>query len=180
MVDFDKLNAMIDEVHTVITDIETETKNIETEVYNMKKDRYDRVVKDLQKYCDILSKARGNSQIRHAIEIQIGEQKNSGKFKFTRLNEYNDVFGYYGFKVSDGKTTFYTIIDSQCKKKSFENINHNHPSVIWFEDLIKEWDNIKGIVEEGVVNGVNDILKQRSEIAHKKYENVKLKLDSES
>jgi hypothetical protein len=180
MVDFDKLNAMIDEVHSVITDIETETKDTETKVYNIRKDRYDRAIKDLQKYCDILSKARGNFQITGAIEIKIEEQKNSGKFKFTRLNEYNDIYGYYGLKVSDGKTTFYTIIDSQRKKKSFENINHSHPSVIWFEDLIKEWDNIKGVVEEGVVNGVNDILKQQSEIAHKKYENAKSKLDRES
>ena len=179
MVDFDKLNAMIDEVHTVITDIETETNNIKTEIYNIKKDRYDRVIKELQKYCDILSKARDNSQIRKAIEIQIGKQKNNGKFKFTRLNTYNDIFTYYGLKVSNGET-FYTIIDSLYGEQSFENINHNHPAVIWFEDLIKEWDNIKGIVEEGVVNGVNDILKQQSEIAHKKYENAKSKLNAES
>ncbi len=180
MVDFDKLNAMIDEVHTVITDIETETKNIETEVYNIQKDRYDRAIKDLQKYCNILSKARGNFQIGKAIEIQIEKQAYGGKFRFTRLNEYNDIFGYYGLKISNGKTGFYTIIDSQHGEKSFKNINHSHPSVIWFEDLIEEWDNIKSIVEEGVVNGVNDILKQQSETAHKKYENAKSKLNSES
>ena len=180
MVDFDKLNAKIDEVQTVITDIETETKNIETEVYNIQKDRYDRAIKDLQKYCNILSKARGNFQIGNTIEIQIEKQAYGGKFRFTRLNTYNDIYAHYGLKVSDGKIGFYTIIDSQHGERSFESINRSHPSVIWFEDLIKEWDNIKGIVEEGVVNGVNDILKQRSEFAHKKYENAKSKLDSES
>lgn len=179
MIDFDKLNAMIDEVHSVIADIETEIKDAETETYNIQKNRYNRAIKDLQKYCDILSKAKGNLPVRNAIEIQIGKQK-SGKFRFTRLNQHNDIISeYYGLKVSDGKTSFYTIIDSHLGEKGFENINHSHPSVIWFEDLIKEWDNIKGIVEEGVVNGVNDILKQQSEFAHKKYESTKSKLDSE-
>jgi hypothetical protein len=133
----------------------------------------------LQKYCDILSKAKGDFPVGNAIEIQIGKQK-SGKFRFTRLSEYNDISIYYGLKVCDSRTMFYTIIDSQRGEKSFENINHSHPSVIWFEDLIKEWNDIKGIVEEGIINAVNDILKQRSEFAHKKYESTKSKLDSES
>ena len=177
MVDFDKLNAMIDEVHTVIKDVEVETKDAEAKVYDIKKDRYDKVVADLVKYCDVLTKARNGSQIR--VDIEIPTEMNGGKFLFTRVDQYHESWPDYGLKVSNGEADFYSIIDSKYGDKTYCNINHSHPSIIWFENLIKEWDDVKDIVEEDIVNGVNIILKQQSEIAHKKYENAKSKLNTE-
>lgn len=173
MVDFDRFNAMIDEVHTVIKDVEAETKDIECKVHDIRESRYKKAVADLQKYCDVLTKTKGK------IDIEIPIEMNGGRFLFTKTDQYGDVWCFYGVKISNGGTNFYTIIDSKLGAKIFDNINHIYSPVIWFENLIKEWDDVKNVVEEGIVNGINIILKQQSEIAHEKYENAKSKLNSE-
>ena len=177
MIDFDKLNAMIDEVHNVISDVKEETKDIESKIFDIKNERYDKAVADLIEYCNVLTKAHNNfSNGRNDIKIRF---EDNGAILFTRLDRYNDIWNSYGVKVMDKHNAEYTIIDSTRGESLYGNINHSHPSVIWFENLIKDWDNVKNFIEPKVIDGVNIILKSQSEIAHKNNLSAKSKLNSE-
>ena len=57
MIDFDKLNEMINEVNRVVTDVEDETVNIKNKVHDSIALAYDYVCDELLKYCKILNKA---------------------------------------------------------------------------------------------------------------------------
>lgn len=186
MLDFEKLNAMIDEVNNVISDVENETSDIKNDVYNSIALAYDYVCDELLKYCKILNKACYSSSnktyknIKASFEIPI--QNTGGKFKF--VYEYPD----YAFDVrvladedDDGRWDGYEIVSTDRNGyvdiESYETVNRSHSSIKWFLQICNDWNDYKSEVENAVVNAVNDILKQKSEFAHQ--DNIKAKSDLE-
>ena len=186
MLDFGKLNAMIDEVNNVIADVENETSNIKNKVHDSVALAYDYVCDELVKYCKILNKACDGSsetfkKIKASFEIPI--QNTDGKFRF--------VYGYpsYAFCVrvladedNDGKYDGYRIIHTNRNNnyigmESYEATNRSLSSIKWFLQICDDWNSYKSEVENAVVNAVNDILKQKSEFAHQ--DNIKAKSDLE-
>ena len=180
MIDFDKLNSMIDEVNTVINDVNKETKCNRNELNNLKEVAYNNAVADLIKYCNILTKAIKGFE--ENIEIEIPIDGHGDRLMFTRHIPYEATPGTYAVEVTNGDYQFYRIINNngwkESRAKEYGDINHSHKSVIWFENLAADWDNVKDKIEEGIVNGVNYILKEKAEFAHK--ENVKAKKNLES
>ena len=179
MIDFNELNAMIDKVNTVIVDMNDDTKRNKNELENLKETVYNNAIAELLKYCDIFMKAIGDFDRDIVIEIPIGH--NEGRLQFTRRVPYSTPCGTYAVEVTNDDAPFYRIIENNGFKKStrrdYNEINHNHKSIVWFENLCADWDNIKDTMEDGVVNGVNYILKQRAEIAHKENEKAKKSLN---
>ena len=186
MLDFGKLNAMIDEVNNVITDVENETSDIKNKVYNSVALAYDYVCDELVKYCKILNKAcnSGSDKIYRNIKasFEIPIQNTDGKFKF--VYEYPD----YSFDVKvladeddDGEWNGYRIVDTgrngYVSTQSYEGVNRSHSSIKWFLQICNDWNGYKSEIENAVVNAVNDILKQKSEFAHQ--DNIKAKSDLE-
>ena len=187
MLDFGKLNAMIDEVNNVIADVENETSDIKNKVYNSVALAYDYVCDELAKYCIILNKACDSSSdktyknIKANFEIPI--QNSNGKFRFV----YDYLSYTFSVKVladkdDDGKWGGYQIIHTikpfdYISIESYEAINRSCPSIKWFLQICNDWNNYKSEVENAVVNAVNDILKQKSEFAHQ--DNIKAKSDLE-
>ena len=178
MIDFNELNAMIDKVNTVITDINDDTKRNKNELENLKEVVYNVAINDILKYCDVLTKASGDCKKNIEILVSL----NNGHIKFTRDRKYDyRLRKGYGVVVSDKYNIdrdYYEIVANPEQKIAYDALNHSHNSVIWFEDLCADWDNVKSIVEDGVVNGVNHILKQRAEIAHNENEKAKKNLDN--
>lgn len=180
MVDFDKLNAMIDEVNNVIDDVNKETQQNKNELNNLKEVAYCNATADLIKYCNILTKAMKG--FKRNIEIKIPMNEYNGRLIFTRRVPYESSLGTYAVEISNGTFPFYRIIDNRGWKKSYvkeyKNINHSHQSVIWFEDLLADWNDVKDKIEEGVVNGVNYILKEKAKFTHEANEKSKENLES--
>ena len=180
MIDFDKLNSMIDEVNTVINDVNKETQQNNNELNNLKEVVYYNATADLIKYCDILTKAMKGFKKNIVIEIPI--DGNGDRLMFTRHTPYESTLGAYAVEVTNGDYPFYRIINNRVCKKSraeeYKDINHSHKSVIWFENLAADWDNVKDKIEEGVVNGVNYILKEKAKFAHEANEKSKENLES--
>ena len=190
MVDFEKLNAMIDEVNNVITDVENETSNIKNKVYDSVALAYDYVCEELVKYCGILNKACDSScsetyrNIKASFEIPI--QNPTGKIVFKY--ECPTYAPTYAFRVKvlvvndNGKLDSYRIIYT-CRAndyvgvESYEAVNRSHSAIKWFLQICNDWNSYKSEVENAVVNAVNDILKQKSEFAHQ--DNIKAKSDLE-
>lgn len=183
MLDFEKLNAMIDEVNNVIADVENETADIKNKVHDSIALAYDYVCDELVKYCKILNKACSSSldktyrNIKASFEIPI--QNTDGKFKFTY--EYPD----YSFDVKvladeddDGNWKGYKIVrtgrNGYINMESYEAVNRSCPSIKWLLQICDDWNSYKSEVENAVVNAVNDILKQKSKFAHE--DNIKEKL----
>ena len=186
MVDFEKLNSMIDEVNNVIADVENETASIKNKVHDSVALAYDYVCDKLLKYCKILNKAcDGSSEIFKKIKasFEIPIQNTDGKFEF--VYEYPDYS--FGVRVladedDDGKWKGYEIIDTNrysdyVSRESYEAVNRSHSSIKWFLQICDDWNSYKSEVENAVVNAVNDILKQKSEFAHQ--DNIKAKSDLE-
>lgn len=186
MLDFKKLNAMIDEVNNVISDVENETADIKNEVHNSVAIAYDYVCDELLKYCEILNKACDSSSdktyknIKASFEIPI--QNTNGKFRFVynypsyafyvRVLAGKDDDGRYdGYKIILTSRTGYTSVES------YEAVNRSLSSIKWFLQICDDWNSYKSEVENAVVNAVNDILKQKSEFAHQ--DNIKAKSDLE-
>lgn len=186
MLDFGKLNAMIDEVNNVIIDVENETSNIKNKVYDSVALAYDYVCEELVKYCKILNKACNSScseiyrNIKASFEIPI--QNTIGKIVFKY--EYPS----YAFRVKvlveddNGKLNSYQIIHTSRANdyvdvQSYEGVNRSHSAIKWFLQICNDWNNYKSEVENAVVNAVNDILKQKSKFAHE--DNIKAKSDLE-
>lgn len=187
MLDFEKLNAMIDEVNNVIADVENETANIKNKVYDSIALAYDYVCDELVKYCKILNKACYSSSnktyknIKASFEIPI--QNTNGRFNF--VYEYPN----YAFDVrvladedDDGKWNGYEIIhtnriSNHARMESYEEVNRSHSSIKWFLQICNDWNSYKSEVENAVANTVNDILKQKSKFAHE--DNIKAKSDLE-
>ena len=180
MIDFDKLNSMINEVNTVINDVNKETQQNKNELNNLKEVAYYNATTDLKKYCDILTKAMKG--FKKNIEIEIPIDGHGDRLIFTRHIPYESSFGTYAVEVTNGNYPIYRIIDNRGWKEScvkeYEDINHSHKSVIWFENLAADWDNVKDKIEEGVVNGVNYILKEKAKFAHEANEKSKENLES--
>ena len=180
MIDFDKLNSMIDEVNTVINDVNKETQQNKNELNNLKEVAYYNATADLIKYCDILTKAMKG--FKKNIEIEIPIDGHNDRLIFTRHIPYESTPGTYAVEVTNGDYPIYRIIDNRGWKESrikeYEDINHSHKSVIWFENLAADWDDVKDKIEEGVVNGVNYILKEKAKFAHEANEKSKENLES--
>lgn len=174
MIDFNKLNEMIDEVNTVIKNEEKETKTINEITYDIKQGKYNNVVEDLKKYCDVLTKANANNNGRIDIKIPFGNDKG---FVFTRVDSRRDVWSQYSLYIYNNQSTYY-IIDSRWGAKKYYYLNHSNTCIIWFNELIKDWDNAKTKIETEVVNGVNAILKSRAEKANE--ENKKAKIENQN
>lgn len=180
MIDFDKLNSMIDEVNTVINDVVKETQQNRNELNNLKEVAYNNATADLIKYCNILTKAIKG--FKENIEIEIPIDGHGDRLMFTRHIPYESTPGTYAVEVTNGDYQFYRIIDNrgwkESRTKEYSDINHSHKSVIWFENLAADWDDVKDKVEEGIVNGVNYILKEKAKFAHKANEKSKENLES--
>lgn len=186
MLDFGKLNAMIDEVNNVIADVENETSDIKNKVHNSVALAYDYVCDELVNYCKILNKACDSSSdktyknIKASFEIPI--QNPIGKIVFKY--EYPS----YAFRVKvlveddNGELNSYQIIHTNRANdyigiQSYEGANRSHSAIKWFLQICDDWNSYKSEVENAVVNAVNDILKQKSEFAHQ--DNIKAKSDLE-
>lgn len=186
MLDFEKLNAMIDEVNNVISDVENETSNIKNKVYDSVALAYDYVCDELLKYCKILNKACYSSSdktyknIKASFEIPI--QNTNGKFRFVyNYPSYAFYVRVLADKDNDGRYDGYKIIltsrTGHTSVVSYEAVNRSISSIKWFLQICNDWNNYKSEVENAVVNAVNDILKQKSEFAHQ--DNIKAKSDLE-
>lgn len=186
MLDFGKLNAMIDEVNNVIADVENETSDIKNKVYNSVALAYDYVCDELVNYCKILNKACDSSSsktyknIKASFEIPI--QNPIGKFKFTYdYPEYSFDVRVLADEDNDGKWNGYRIVhtgrNGYISTESYEAVNRSHSSIKWFLQICDDWNSYKSEVENAVVNAVNNILKQKSEFAHQ--DNIKAKSDLE-
>lgn len=186
MIDFDKLNEMINEVNRVVTDVEDETVIIKNKVYDSIALAYDYVCDELTKYCKILNKACDSSsektykKIKASFEIPI--QNPIGKIVF----KYEYPSYAFGVKVliedDNGELNSYQIIHTNRANdyvgvQSYEGVNRSHSAIKWFLQICGDWNSYKSEVENAVVNAVNDILKQKSEFAHQ--DNIKAKSDLE-
>lgn len=174
MIDFNELNAMIDKVNDVIIDVNDDTKKQSNELKNLKETVYTTAVLDLLKYCNIFNKAIGDCK----KNIQISVPINKGEIRFTRYVPYHSYYGKYAVDVKKGNDD-YRIIENYGESKALEYkaINHSYKPVVWFENLAADWDNVKGEIDECVVNGVNYILKERAEIAHEENKKAKENLE---
>lgn len=162
MVDFEKLNSMINEVNNVINDVDENTKAIEKENYNTVMLAFCKANEYLIDLRDTYIKAIGDFK-DIGIEIPISD---GGRI---RINKQ-------GIGVTNGENPFYYIgtIKAQLKYRYKEH-NKSHPSIIWFSNLAMDFELEKEDIERHFVNGIHSILEQRSNKAHKEYDAAVLK-----
>ena len=176
MVDFDKLNAMIDEVNNVIGDVETETIRMNHNTEEIKKDKFIKVNRILINYYDVYIKSIGGtySGRNYKMNIPLG----AGRIKFhngginVHLNCNDDKRNpsYNDYSICcNGK--------GECVEYSYKNYNKSHPSIIWFTNLAMVWDKFENEFDKIFTEQIHDILKQRSENAHEKYNTAQYSLE---
>lgn len=169
MVNFEELNKMINEINNVIADVNKDTVSIKAKIRNIKEEIYNHAMEDIVMYCKMLSNAVKKSELNTNYEIPL----ENFSLYFSRTDLCRDTWSTYGasiiFITENLEEKVYQIVDNRggyINDKTYDNINHSHPSIKAFEKFILDWDNNKEIIETEIVNAVHNILKQRSEIAH--------------
>ena len=171
MINFDKLNEMINGVNRVLVDVDMETLKNNEQVYFNKAIAYEIATEDLRKYCEILDRAVGNPENNH----KIGEFKINLGFVELKFTTYSRHHRRGKFSLYINEDVHYDGYEIICRGTvvSYEAINHSFDSVIQFEKMCQEWGKHKAVVETAIVNRVNEMLKYRTEIAHENLDKSK-------
>lgn len=164
MVDFNKLNAMIDEVNTVITDVRKDAKQTKKEGDNIKETIWANAHHKIGNMYKIYQNAIKDEGYLTKRDLKLDIYVENGTIRFESggisLRTYNHRWQKFDFYcIGDDYNSF-----------NYEHYNHSHPSIIYFHDVASIWDDVEEDIESQFVNGIHAILKQRSENAHK--ENV--------
>ncbi len=169
MVDFEKLNAMISEINNVIGDVETETIRMNHDVEQIKKNKFIEVNKILINYYKIYTESIGGMYSN--CDLKMGIPLGAGHIKFHRQGIYvhlncdedkrNPSYNDYSICCDDN--------DERIKFR-YKDYNKSHPSIQWFTSLAMVWDKFENEFDKVFTEQIHDILKQRSEIAHEKYD----------
>ena len=165
MIDFDKLNAMVDEVNNVISDVKKETTRMNENTAEIIKDKFTEVNKILVNYYDIYVKSIGE---QYSLETSISLGKGCIKFSKNGINVHFNT-------NEDRRDRYYNDYSICCEnndakiKSRYDNLNKSHPSIIWFTSLIMVWDKFENEFDTKFTEQIHNILKLRSENAHKEY-----------
>ena len=161
MVDFNKLNAMIDEVNNVITDVKKDAEQTKKEGDNIKETLWANAHHKLGKMYKIYQNAIKDESylVKRNLKLDIYIENGtirfeSGGINLRTYNHHRNEFDFY--YIGDDYSAF-----------NYEHCNHSHPSIIFFHDVASMWDDVENDIESQFVNGIHAILKQRSENAHK-------------
>lgn len=159
MIDFDKLNAMVDEVNNVISDVDKDTKQTNKEIDNLKETIWCYAHRSLAKMYKAYYKAIQDvdSNLKRDLEIRIDIRNGLIVFESGGIT-LKAMYDYY-------------CIGDDYAPQRYKNYNKSHPTIIWFHNVASDWDDIIDDIEEQFVNGIHTILKKKSKIAHEK--NVK-------
>lgn len=165
MIDFDKLNAMVDEVNNVISDVKKETTRMNENTAEIIKDKFVEVNKILVNYYDIYVKSIGE-QYSLKTSISLGE----GCIKFSK----SGISVHFNTE-KDRRDRHYNDYSICCEnndariKFRYDNLNKSHPSIVWFTSLAMVWDKFENEFDTKFTEAIHNILKLRSEDAHKEY-----------
>ena len=168
MVDFDKLNAMIDEVNNIISDVETETIRMNHNTENIKKNKFVEVNKILANYYDIYIKSIGGQYCKSnlTIDVPLGAGrigfKTGGIYVHAKCHEDSKDPNYNSYYICCNNND--AIIED-----SYTDYNKSHPSIIWFTNLTMVWNDYENEFDKLFTEQLHYILKCRSENAHEKY-----------
>ena len=161
MIDFDKLNSMIDEVNNVIVDVKKDAEQTKKEGDNIKETLWANAHHKIGNMYKVYQNAIKNESYPMIEDLIIEICVEGGIIRFENrgisLRTYNFI---------KRKWNFY-YIHSDYKSSNYEHYNHSHPSVKFFHEVAFVWDEIEDDIESQFVNSIHAILKQRSENAHK-------------
>ena len=164
MVDFNKLNAMIDEVNNVITDVKKDAEQTKKAGDNIKETLWANAHHKLGSMYKVYQNAIKDENYLAKMDFKLDIYIENGTIRFESggisLRTYNhrrEEFDFY-------------YIGDDYNPSNYKRYNHSHPSIIYFHDVAFMWDDIEEDIESQFVNGIHAILKQRSKNAHK--ENV--------
>lgn len=165
MIDFDKLNSMIDEVNNIIVDVKNDTEQTKKEGDNIKETLWANAHHKIGNMYKIYQNAIEDEDCSIKRNLMIDIYVESGFIRFESggisLRTYNSIRREWN--------SYY--IRSDYKSYDYKKYNHSHPSIQYFHDVAFVWDEVENDIESQFVNSIHAILKQRSENAHK--ENAK-------
>lgn len=184
MLDFKKINAIINELNNIVVDLDNETTNINNELHNTTVTIYNYVCEKLVEYCDVLNNACGNCSsgiyrnIKASFEIPLRNPK--GKINFVYGNptysfDVKVLAGGDDDRMWDGYEIIHTNRGGYVNVKDYEEINRSHSSIKWFLRICNDWNCYKSEIEDAVANAVSDILRQKIQIAYN--DNINAKTD---
>lgn len=164
MMDFEKLNSMINEVNNVINDVNKSTKEIENENYNTIMSAFCKANEYLIDLRNTYIKAIENFK---DVEIEI-PFPDGGVIRIAKQ----------GIAVSNGVNPYYYIAVTKTNVESrYKECNKSHPSIIWFSNTAMNFEEEKENIERHFIDGIHFILEERSNKAHKEYDAAVLKRD---
>lgn len=176
MVDFDKLNDMINEVNNIIEDVKTQTVQMNKDTAKIKKDKFIEVNKILINYYDVYMKSIGDAYSGRDFKINI--PLGAGRIKFSNCgicvhlncddDKRNPSYNDYSIWCTN---------DDKRIEFSYQNYNKSHPSIIWFTNLAMVWNEFENEFDKIFIEQIHNILKQRSENTHKTYNNAQRNLE---
>lgn len=177
MIDFDKLNAMVNEVNNVISDVERET--IE---YKKKKDIKDmeifnKMLIDLKEVFAILKK----THCKNEWETAIRTNDIIFKFKYKAGNlAFNATESVYILRQKYDGMNYDLGRVYQIQNGDYYNYIKNCRTLDFFMSIAKEWDTkYKSDFETDLCKKVQDILTLRTEKIHREYIEVKEAVENE-
>ena len=162
MIDFNRLNEMIDEVNNVITDVKKDAEQTKKEGDNIKETLWANAHHKLGKMYKIYQNAIKDESYLVKDDLKIKIYIENGIIEFSSGGITLRTFNQHTYK-----TDSYYCIGDNYSPDSYKRYNHSHPSIIYFHDLASMWDDVEEDIESQFINGIHAILKQRSENAHK-------------
>ena len=171
MVDFDRLNAMVNEVNKVISDVESETIKYKKEKDRIEKETFDVMWDDICDYLDLFKKCVCKNEWMIVFQIENYKIKfywRSGNLAFGSQATLYIIDGYnkYNYPLNYYSDNHYKHVKS-CN------------TLEMFMQIANEWESkYKELFEIEITKQVESILKERAENAHAEYDKAKADLEN--
>lgn len=175
MVDFDKLNAMIDEVNNIITDVKNETANIENAISKKEEDILAIMWKDWVSYFDIINKCTNRVNWNHCFFVD----GVAFTFEYKTINKNFAPTVYVIAVEPDGQRYIWDA--GMYGKDNPEYVYNRIKSCNTLTEIMKfanKWESdYKNIFDDTITIYAESLLKEKSKIAHAKYNTAKEKAE---
>ena len=175
MVDFDKLNAMIDEVNNIITDVKNETANIENAISKKEEDILVIMWKDWVSYFEIINKCTNRTSWHHKFYVD----GVAFTFEYKTINSNFAPTVYVIAREPNGQKYIWDV--GTYGNDNPEYIYRRIKSCNTLIEIMKfanKWESdYKNVFDDMITIFAEGLLKEKSEIAHAEYNNAKAKAE---